>query len=218
MFERELTLIVQEEVRRLPARYRAAVVLCYLEGLTHEMAAEQLGWPVGSVKSRLAWARERLRIQLTRRGVAPGTIPFVRSGSATDPEFAPPPCIVPATLVDVTIRGALKRRSWKECFGRDRLGRSHRAIGRGHQVHDECQVDARGGYGAVRRPADRRSQRDELFRDPPERAPFCDLPAESSPPAPGHCAGRGPADCAEIARAGSRPTGHPGHGRRFPGS
>jgi RNA polymerase sigma factor (sigma-70 family) len=107
MLESELTLIVQEEVGRLPARYRAAVVLCYLEGLTHEMAAEHLGWPVGSVKSRLAWARERLRVRLTRRGVAPAIIPFVRSGSAADPEFAPPPCVVPATLADVTIRGAL---------------------------------------------------------------------------------------------------------------
>ena len=54
--DHELTLVIQEEIGRLPEKYRAAVVLCYLEGLTHEMAAEHLGWPVGSVKSRLAWA------------------------------------------------------------------------------------------------------------------------------------------------------------------
>jgi RNA polymerase sigma-70 factor (ECF subfamily) len=58
---------VHEEVGRLPENYRAAVVLCYLEGLTHEQAASQLGWPVGTVRSRLAWAREKLRSRLVRR-------------------------------------------------------------------------------------------------------------------------------------------------------
>ena len=61
MCDHELNVVIQEEIARLPEKHRAAVVLCYLEGLTHEMAAERLGWPVGSVKSRLAWARERLR-------------------------------------------------------------------------------------------------------------------------------------------------------------
>src|SRR4051812_8884536 len=43
-----------DEVDRLPAAQRAAVVHCYLEGLTHEQAAQRLGWPVGTVRSRLA--------------------------------------------------------------------------------------------------------------------------------------------------------------------
>ena len=63
---------VWEEVDRLPERYRLAVVLCYLEGLTHEQAAARLGWPVGTVRSRLARARERLRGRLVKRGLAPG--------------------------------------------------------------------------------------------------------------------------------------------------
>ena len=46
--------IVQEEVRRLPEKYRAAVVLCYWEGLTQEQAAVQLGIPLGTVRSRVA--------------------------------------------------------------------------------------------------------------------------------------------------------------------
>src|SRR5262249_30268151 len=49
----ELGPVVQEEVRRLPERYRAAVVLCYWEGLTQEQAAAQLGCPLGTVRSRL---------------------------------------------------------------------------------------------------------------------------------------------------------------------
>ena len=63
--------------RRLPKRFRTAVVLCYLEGQTHEKAAEQLDCPVGTIKSRLATAREKLRQRLTRRGVAPAVIPGV---------------------------------------------------------------------------------------------------------------------------------------------
>jgi RNA polymerase sigma factor (sigma-70 family) len=65
----ELAAILHEELGRLPERYRAALVLCYLEGQTCEAAARRLGWPVGTVKSRLARGRERLRGRLIRRGV-----------------------------------------------------------------------------------------------------------------------------------------------------
>jgi RNA polymerase sigma factor (sigma-70 family) len=106
--DHELTLVIQEEIGRLPEKYQAAVVLCYLQGLTYEMAAERLGWPVGSVKSRLAWARERLRVRLTRRGVAPTTLPFDRSGSSRDAEPAPSPLLLGTRLADATLRGALK--------------------------------------------------------------------------------------------------------------
>jgi RNA polymerase sigma factor (sigma-70 family) len=63
--------ILHEELVRLPEKYRTAVVLCDLEGLTHEQAARQLGWHDGTVRSRLARVRERLRERLTRRGMAP---------------------------------------------------------------------------------------------------------------------------------------------------
>ena len=108
VLDREQTHIIQEEIGRLPEKYRAAVVLCYLEGLTHEMAAEHLGWPVGSVRSRLAWARERLRLRLTRRGIAPDALPFDRSGTSKDAESAPSPAFVTTSLVDATVRGALR--------------------------------------------------------------------------------------------------------------
>ena len=62
---------LHEEINRLQERYRLPVVLCYLEGLTHEQAAQRLGWPLGTVESRLARARERLRNRLTKRGAMP---------------------------------------------------------------------------------------------------------------------------------------------------
>ena len=49
------------EIERLPQKYRAPIVLCYLEGLTHEQAASRLRWPLGTVKIRLTRGRERLR-------------------------------------------------------------------------------------------------------------------------------------------------------------
>jgi RNA polymerase sigma factor (sigma-70 family) len=67
----ELRAIIDDELGRLSQRYRAALVLCDLEGKTHEQAAEQLRCPVGTIKSRLARGRERLRSGLVRRGLAP---------------------------------------------------------------------------------------------------------------------------------------------------
>ena len=67
----DVAQIVQEEIARLPDRYRAVVVLCDLEGHTYEEAAQLLRRPVGTIKSRLARGREYLRGRMIRRGVVP---------------------------------------------------------------------------------------------------------------------------------------------------
>ncbi|MBM3983894.1 MAG: RNA polymerase sigma factor, partial [Planctomycetes bacterium] len=68
----DLRPVLDDEIARLPEKFRAPFVLCYLEGRTNEEAAEVLGCPKGTVLSRLARGRERLRARLARRGVALG--------------------------------------------------------------------------------------------------------------------------------------------------
>jgi RNA polymerase sigma factor (sigma-70 family) len=95
---RELVSIVDEEVTRLPSNLRAPVVLCYLEGMSHDEAARRLRWPVGTVRSRMARARDVLRQRLARRGVT-------TDGSAIVTALARPP--VPPHWFDATVRGSL---------------------------------------------------------------------------------------------------------------
>lgn len=68
----ELRELVGDELTQLPDDYRRPIVLCYLDGLTHQEAARRLDWPVGTVKVRLVRGRRILRDRLNRRGVALG--------------------------------------------------------------------------------------------------------------------------------------------------
>jgi RNA polymerase sigma factor (sigma-70 family) len=98
----DLLAVLHEEVNRLPDKYRAPVVLCYLKGQTNDAAARQLGWPVGTVSGRLARARERLRLRLSRRGLA---LPSGLLVAALSPRAGS--AAVPTGLMTATVRAAM---------------------------------------------------------------------------------------------------------------
>jgi len=100
--QRECWPELHEEIAGLPDKYRAAVVLCYLEGLTTEVAAQKLGCPQATVLSRLSRARQQLRGRLSRRGLAVPAGLWAVGGDPTGATAA-----VPASLANATIRAAL---------------------------------------------------------------------------------------------------------------
>jgi RNA polymerase sigma factor (sigma-70 family) len=72
----DLLPLLDEELNRLPPRYRAALVACDLEGRSRREAASQLGLPEGTLSTHLARGRKLLRDRLHRRGVSLGTGPM----------------------------------------------------------------------------------------------------------------------------------------------
>jgi RNA polymerase sigma factor (sigma-70 family) len=97
----DLQPLLDQELSRLPDKYRAVLVLCDLESLTRKEAAQQLGCPEGTIAGRLARARAMLARRLTQRGIA------VSSGAlaAVLAQNAASAC-VPAAVLSSTIKVA----------------------------------------------------------------------------------------------------------------
>jgi RNA polymerase sigma factor (sigma-70 family) len=100
--QRDFAPLLHAEIGRLAERYRAPVVLCYLQGRTYEEAARLLRCPVGTIKSRLATARQRLRHRL--EGLEPASL----AGLIDRAQEGPPTLVaVPARLLETTAHAVM---------------------------------------------------------------------------------------------------------------
>jgi RNA polymerase sigma factor (sigma-70 family) len=93
----DLRAVLDDELGRLPERFRLPVLLCYVEGHTTEQAARLLGCPRGTVLSRLATARQRLGGRLRRRGL--GSPVAALTAGLAEPTLS-------AALAAAAVRGA----------------------------------------------------------------------------------------------------------------
>jgi RNA polymerase sigma factor (sigma-70 family) len=89
----DLGAVLHEEIERLPDRLRLPVVLCYLDGMTRDQAADHLRCSEGMVQGRLAKGRALLQRRLTRRGIALAVPPVT-------------PAAIPESLVATAVRAA----------------------------------------------------------------------------------------------------------------
>jgi RNA polymerase sigma factor (sigma-70 family) len=98
----DLRRVLDEELSQLPAKLRDPLVLCYLQGKTHEEAAREIGLPRGSLAKRLAGAQELLRKRLTSRGIVL-TAGLLATAVAENASAAVPAALTAATVKVATL-------------------------------------------------------------------------------------------------------------------
>jgi len=98
---REVRQVLDDELARLPDKYRLPLLLCYLGGKTQDAAARELGWAIGTFRGRLDRAREHLRKRLLRRDIGLPAALVAASVADSVSEAA-----TPADLAANTVRAA----------------------------------------------------------------------------------------------------------------
>jgi RNA polymerase sigma factor (sigma-70 family) len=131
----ELPQMIRDELARLPETYRQPVMLCYLDGLTHQEAARRLGWPLGTVKVRLVRGRRLLRERLDRRGVSLGAgllLWLLEPSNAT----AVPGPLLESTVGAMTLAASGRRAALASRFASVvRMAEATVGLGIGQKVH-----------------------------------------------------------------------------------
>jgi len=106
---REAAELLHTELEKLPARYKGPLVLCYLQGKTHDDAAAELGWTVVVFRGRLERARNKLRDGLARRGIGFGATPFMGLLLEVRPDLPAKFSVMTARAAVTTAREAVAR-------------------------------------------------------------------------------------------------------------
>jgi RNA polymerase sigma factor (sigma-70 family) len=101
-YDPEMLDLLDEELGRLPDKFRIPLLLCELEGRTRKQVAAQMRVPEGTVSSRLATAKKLLAKRLARRGIvgAAGATAVLAHGTAS--------ANIPRTLAQATAKAAVQ--------------------------------------------------------------------------------------------------------------
>ncbi len=93
---------LHDELGALPRFFREPLILCYLDGFSQKQAAAELRCPLGTIQSRLARGKAKLRARLEKRGVV------LSPAFAVANELALQGCPTPQAWAEVTVRVAMQ--------------------------------------------------------------------------------------------------------------